>query len=249
MLTRLRVLLVIIGAVAQIVLGGLPFILNWENTIASRSNSSISSVIPSSYAFSIWNILFLGSLIFAIIHALPKYHQDSLFSKVGWLAALAFFGNALWEIYVPLYGFTVISLLIISVMILSPLLVIMDFLKKEQDSRWFFIPLVMLCGWVSVATFVNISVMALFLGFNPFMLTETTQAIIVILSAGLITIFFAYYFNEVFYNICVLWGFVGIYMANAEQSTSIAFLALALGIAGFLIAVIVRSKQFNWPTS
>ena len=166
----LRVLSVIIGAFSQVILGGLPFFLGWEHTIASRSSEAQTLVIPANYAFSIWSFLFLGCLVFAVLHALPKYQSDPLFRKVGWLAAIAFLGNALWEVYVPIYSFDLISLVIILI-IFSALLSAMFILRDAKDNRWVFVPLMLLAGWISVATFVNISVTTNFLSFNPFALS------------------------------------------------------------------------------
>jgi len=245
MLRNLRISLVLLGAIAQVVLGGLPFILKWEHTIASRSSDIQTFTIPASYAFSIWNVLFLGCFVFGIIQALPKYRDDPMTSRVAWLATIALWGNAIWEIYVPLYGFKLPSLMIIAGMILAPLTIILFKLKEADDRRWFFIPLAMLCGWVSVATFVNLSVTALFLAFNPFALSESTQAVIVIVTAGIVTIGYAYYFKNLLYNACVLWGFVGIYVANSQDNVPIAMISLALGILGITVAILRKIEIFK----
>ena len=96
----------------------------------------------------------------------------------------------------------------------------------------------MLCGWISVATFVNLSVTALSTAFNPLMLSEKSQAVIVIVTAGITAIWFAYYFKNLFYNACVLWGFVAIYIANTTVDQLIANVALVMGCLGFLTAVL-----------
>jgi len=238
---------VFMGAIAQVLMGGIPNALGWEHTISSRSYAVQTLVVPAGYAFIIWSVLFLGCLVFAVVQALPKMLTDKSLRKVGWLAGLAFWGNAVWELWVPVYGLELGSLLLILV-ILIPLLSIMFILKDQRDNRWFFIPLMMLAGWVSVATFVNISVTAATLEFNPFGLTSQVEAIIVIVAAGVTTLFFIGTLKSIGYTFSTCWGFVGIYVINSiREENQLAILALGFGIAGALLLIVqlLRGKKLR----
>ena len=243
----LRAFFVITGAIAQVIMGGIPNALGWEHTISSRSYDVQTLVVPAGYAFAIWSILFLGCLIFAVVQAFPKMLVDHNLRTVGWLAGMAFWGNAIWELWVPAYGLDLGSLILI-LWILVPLLSALFILKDRKDNRWFFVPLMMLAGWVSVATFVNISVTAATLDFNPFDLSPQLEAAIVLVAAGVTTLFFIGNLKSIGYTFSTCWGFVGIYAINSiREENQLAILALGFGIAGALLLIVqlLRGKKLR----
>ena len=241
-----RIGLVLFGAIAQIVMGGLPDILGWEHTISSRSYESQTFVVPAGYAFSIWGVIFLGCLVFAIFHALPANRTDPAFRQLGWLAAIAFWGNSIWEIYVPLMGLDFGSLAII-LLILIALISAMFILRERNEKGIAFVPIMLMAGWISVATFANISTTTFLTDFNPFNLSLTSQAIIIILTAGLLTTLFAWSFGSIAYTFAVSWGLAAIYVINAARGEMIiAYLALGFAIAGIIF---LFAKQLNFGTT
>lgn len=237
-----RSIMVLLGAIAQIVFGALPFILGWENTNATRADEVRTLVVPAGYAFSIWSVIFLGCLAFAIYQILPRQRVDALLRQVGWLAALAFWGNAIWELYVPLNSFDIISVLIILVILVASLTLmfrVIDFKEPNFWRRLAYIPLMLLAGWVSVASLVNISVTFNFYGLNPFGLSPQTEAVIVLIAAGITTATLAYFSRSWAYVAATTWGFVAIYVINNNNGEStVAIVALVMGILG-IVAVLV----------
>ncbi|HAS46869.1 MAG TPA: hypothetical protein DCS93_40665 [Microscillaceae bacterium] len=233
-----RIGLVFTGALAQVVMGAIPNIMGWQFNVGMRSREVQTLAVPATYAFAIWSVLFLGCILFAIVQMWPIYQRDKTLRTVGWLAAIAFWGNTFWEWYVPFNSFGLGSLVLIFIIFIA-LISAMFVLQDRKDRRPLFIPLKMLCGWISVATLVNISVTANFLSFNPFALSPHLQALIIIITAGLVTIGVAIYFKSAYYNFPTLWGLVAIYVININrQETQLAYWALVLGIVGFLVALI-----------
>ncbi|OJJ20413.1 hypothetical protein BKI52_18315 [marine bacterium AO1-C] len=232
-----RMGLVFTGAFAQVIMGAIPNIMGWKFNVGMRSREVQTLAVPATYAFAIWSVLFLGCIVFAIVQLLYPYQRDKTLRTVGWLAAIAFWGNTLWEWYVPFNSFGLGSLALIFIIFIA-LISAMFVLQDQKDRRPLFIPLKMLCGWISVATFVNISVTANFLSFNPFGLSPHMQALIIIVTAGIVTLAVAVYFKSAYYNFPTLWGLVAIYVININrQETQLAYWALTLGIVGFLVAL------------
>ncbi|MFT4040464.1 MAG: hypothetical protein QM692_19950 [Thermomicrobiales bacterium] len=54
-------------------------------------------VFPTTWAFSIWGIIFLLCLIYGIYQALPAQRESPIFRAVGWWSAAAFLCNSLWN--------------------------------------------------------------------------------------------------------------------------------------------------------
>jgi len=241
----LRSVLLILGSMAQVILGGISEIMGWEYTIGRRSMEAQTLVVPATYAFAIWGIIFLGCIIFAILHALPSNRSHTSFRIIGWGATIAFWMNGLWEVYVPLYGFDWGSLVII-LMVLIPLISIMFFLRKLDDHRKVFSPILLLAGWVSVATFVNMSVTANSMDFNPFQMNEMTHAMLILTSAGLVSGTLALYGGSFSYSIAVCWGYIAIFYVNYDRGEGfIAWVAMAFGILVMVLMMMNKLRGIN----
>ncbi len=94
--------IVLFFAITQIVASFLPQALGWGSSIVERSLQNETPAVPIGFAFSIWGVIFAGSLAFSIFGLLPKGRSNALWHRVAWLAALLYALNTLWELYVPL---------------------------------------------------------------------------------------------------------------------------------------------------
>ncbi len=159
-----RAAFVLTGAIAQIVLGSLPFILGWSTTIAARSAEAETLLTPASYAFSIWSVLFLGCAIYAVVHAFCL--SSPAMRRSGWFAGAAFWLNAAWESWVPAFGIEAVSLLIILGCWAACLAFILTEAPVREISltgRAVRLPVYALGGWLNAAAAVNVlSVMQLY---------------------------------------------------------------------------------------
>src|SRR5699024_10282923 len=81
---------VVVAAVAQAVAGLL------GSRVGDVADQFTSPVTPAGYAFAIWGLIYLATLVFAVYQALPAQRDDRVLSRAGWPAALAFFANTLW---------------------------------------------------------------------------------------------------------------------------------------------------------
>src|SRR5918997_2547335 len=84
------------GALFQI---GAPVLTNEAVGRISAENGSL--VVPADYAFSIWGLIFLLCLAYAVYQALPANRESPLLRRVGPFSAGAFLFNGLWEILFP----------------------------------------------------------------------------------------------------------------------------------------------------
>lgn len=163
----LRAGLLLSGAIGQTFSGFLPDALGWEVSIASRSAEFNTLLIPSGWAFLIWLPLFFGNIAFAIYHAFPKQLTDPLMRAVGWLAAAAFWANAVRSLYQPLAGPDWISFVMLEA-ILAPLLIAAVIIARAGATglgrKVALAFVVAQAGWISVASPAGFSQMALYEG-------------------------------------------------------------------------------------
>ena len=234
-----RGLFVLTGAIAQIVFGALPFILDWENTVGSRSNEVQTLLTPASYAFSIWSLLFLGCLAYAVIHLFQL--SNPLMRRTAWWAGLAFWFNTAWESWVPFFGIEGVSLGLITVCWLACVVFV---LIESADStvrlwdRLVRLPLYALGGWLNAAAFVNLLIVAELYNW-PWLGEGTTEAAITVFVGALLAASFVIIrTGSVSYAAASAWGVAAIYVTNAEGGDRIVAYAAAIGVGLLVLALL-----------
>lgn len=83
----------VVFATTQILGGDFSQLTGIGTSIGSQSTVSEAPVIPTTYAFSIWGIIFLTAPFYTIYQALPNQRENKLFRQIGFFTAAAFF----WE--------------------------------------------------------------------------------------------------------------------------------------------------------
>jgi hypothetical protein len=117
--------------------------------------------VPAGYAFSIWGVIYLGLIAFAIFRALPKQQDDEWLNKVDSWFILSNIANAMWLVcfhypkFILALGF--MALLLISLINIFEKLQIG---RRKVTAAWKWaveIPFSIYLGWISVATIANVS--------------------------------------------------------------------------------------------
>ncbi|MDN5756112.1 MAG: tryptophan-rich sensory protein, partial [Micrococcaceae bacterium] len=139
---------------------------------------------PGSGAFSIWSIIYLGLLLYAVVQFLPSRRDDVLHNKLrGWAAASGLL-NALWLGVVQL-GWLAVSVVVIFALV-ATLCVILVILRRSPESNLVDRVAVggtfgLYLGWVSVAAVANVSALLASSGFTGFGLPVPVIAGVVLL--------------------------------------------------------------------
>src|SRR3954447_19704814 len=104
---RLRQTLNVVFAVTQVAAGLLPVMGVPVERIGDISDRYPTYAVPAGYTFSIWSLIFLLSILFAIYQALPSERRNPLFRDIGWYTASAFLAATVWLLVFPFRLFVV----------------------------------------------------------------------------------------------------------------------------------------------
>lgn len=204
--------------------------------INNRSTGEISDSFPvrftpAGYVFSIWSLIYLGLLIYAIYQALPSQRANPRQRVIGWLFILSSLANSSW-IFAWHYGLYPLSLLIMLV-ILGSLIAIYArlypaFNVASAAERWTtHIPFRIYLGWITVATIANTTIVLYDLGWRGAPLGADDWAAFLIFVGTLIGFFFALRLRDVAYTLVLVWAFVGIYVKQGDAPVT-AYTALTM---------------------
>ena len=257
---KLRQFVVVVSIVLLIVMN----YLSNAGAFGGQTNGDVSRkyqtlVTPAGYAFSIWGIIFLGLIAFAIYQALPSQRTNPRFRAVGWWVVLNAVCNAIWS---PLFNNERIglALVIILIMLFSLVTIEQRLLAKphvplvdtDQNATlpesatssaqtWLArIPFSIYFGWLTVATILNVAVFLKATDFSLMGLSEPTWAVAILITGLLVgTIVFNRY-RSVAYILVFAWAYVAIAVeqSNYNQVQLVAEIgaisAVVLAVRGLL---------------
>lgn len=209
---------------------------------------------PAGYVFSIWSIIYLGLIAYAIYQALPSQRANPRLRAIGWPFVLSCVANSGW-IFAWHYGLYPLSLLIMLVL-LGALITVYRRLYPAYPTvataeRWTtHIPFRIYLGWITVATIANATIVLYNWGWQGAPLTAETWAALLIYIATIIGFFFALRLRDIAYTLVLVWAFVGIYVAqNDAPLTAYSALAMAGLLAGAAFTTFLLRHSHAEPTT
>lgn len=203
-------------------------------TIGDVSNQYPTLITPAGYAFSIWGIIYLSFIIYAIVQVLPSQQRRQVYNQLTWPLIATSILSITWLISFSL-EYIALSVLIISGMLLTAIIL---FGKAKQavfrnEARfWVAIPFALYIAWLSVATIVNTSVWLKDMGWQGGALGESPWTIGMLGVILVLSIVISYIFRDIVYPLVIAWATVAIYVARQNENESVvATAALVTGIS------------------
>lgn len=243
-----RRLIVLALAILSVVIAYGQMAAGFGQTPAEFSAGGDSTLQVAGYAFSIWGLIYLGLLVYAVRQALPQTGESEPINRLGWPSAVALFGIGLWVIASALdwEAATVVIIfgsllaLVVPLAIHAPML---RALPRGDRDRWMTLwPLSLLAGWLTIAAPVNLITVATANGLLPAALPPTGWAMLAIVVVVGGALFMTRQLRILGYALPVAWGLIGAFVAEQARNPTLAFFALAAAVATTVGAVILTFR-------
>lgn len=193
--------------------------------------------VPAGYAFAIWTPIFIGSILFALVHALPANRADPLFRRIGWASAAGFALCSAWLVAAATLVWPTIPVIVAMLAMLGFAFVTAARAGLARQRNWLVTaPLALYAGWLTAATFANIGSVAPGYGFDRFGLSAESFGIGMIAAASGVGIAVARAgrWHPVYIG-ALLWALIAIVVRNGAPSPD-APVSLAAAIAAAALA-------------
>ncbi|MGD1933068.1 MAG: hypothetical protein ACFB0Z_00955 [Candidatus Phaeomarinobacter sp.] len=179
----------VITAIAQAAAPAMPA-LGIGISVGARAGVASPLEVPAGYAFSIWGVIFLLGLIYAVQQALPSARSSSLYREIGTGAWTLFGLSTAWMFVAQLNGPNAVLAVIIVIMLVVALRILATAWDNRGDAaRTVVMPLFGLyAGWLTLATALNISGVLRDFGLAPFDLPDWQYASVVLLAGTLVAV-------------------------------------------------------------
>lgn len=193
-----RQIVVVVSAVIAIVgsivgsgfAGGTPI----QDAAGGALSATATPIAPAGGAFSIWSVIYVGLVAYAIWQALPSHRTDPRQQRLGYWVAASLVFNAAWILSIQ-FDALFLSLPIIVVLLV---VLIRAFLicVATRPANWREAVVVdgtigLYLGWVCVATAANAAALLRAYGFRGGPIDASTWAIAIVAVAGIIGILLA----------------------------------------------------------
>jgi hypothetical protein len=250
-----RQILVIISILATIVVNGLANALpiNGQNTGAISDRFHVYFV-PAGYVFSIWGVIYIGLIAFAIYQALPAQRENPRLRSTGWWICLGGLANIAWIFlwHYNQFPWTLVAMLVLlGTLIITYLNLGIGKSKVSASEIWMArVPFSIYLGWITVATVANVTDVLDFVKWNRFGIAPEIWMGVVLAAVLVISMLMNFTRRDVAYALVILWALAGISVKQAGIAavvipTWITFglVALTLVIALFMPRKVMTSAS------
>lgn len=249
----LSAVLAVVGAfIGSGAAGGTPI----QDAAGGALAADATLIAPGTGAFSIWSVIYLGLLAYAVWQFLPAQKHAVRHRRLGYIVAASLILNAAWILSVQF------DLLWLSVPVIVVLLVVLAraFVITIQTSPSGAIDAVLTdgtiglyLGWVCVATAANTAAVLVAAGFDGWGIGAEVWATGVLAVAGVVGILLAVFGGgRIAPTLSLGWGlvWVGIARLSAEPlSPSTAIAAFTVAGAVVLVTIVARVRARRSPLS
>ena len=208
-------------------------------TNAVVSGKYPTPVTPAGYAFSIWGLIFLSLLAYAVWQLLPQQRRNSLPDRLARPLVLV---NVLTGLWLVVFAYELLALsALLMVGILVALAVAYGRLRRQTRREpatvpaWVNLPFGLYLGWISVALVVNATV-ALGQLWQSGAATGVQIGVALMGVVAGLALGITGKFRELAYPAAVAWGLVGIWVARNGNPTA-QLLAWAALVAAAVVAL------------
>ena len=222
-------------------------------SIATVTRQYDSLFVPAGYAFSIWGVIYLSFIVYAVVQLLPAQRYKSVYDHldipVMWVNILGF----IWQLVFRFNQVTT-SLLIILVMLIAGIVLFIRAQKAvtlHQYSQWLLVPASIFLGWICVATIANASVWLIAIGWDGASISAGSWTMLLLGIAFLLAVYISLRFKNYLYPAVIAWATFAIWVALQNKTLEVAQVALYTAIAAVVLTVIaiVRNIRLKQPVS
>jgi hypothetical protein len=214
-------------------------------TMGELSAKYYTPLTPAGYAFSIWGLIFLSLAVYAAWQLLPAQRRNPLPDAVAKSLALANLAAAAWVVlfsYEKILASVGVMFIILIALMLTYGTARGMLRTTNVAPRWVSIPFALFLGWITVATFINVTIGLQVLGWQVAPGAAITLTYILLVLIVLLTLVLARVFQERTLPLVIGWALVGIWVAHVSQNPTLAWTMLASAVLVVLVGLVLAQQ-------
>lgn len=238
---------VLVLAVLQIVVAGLGGSGAIGDGIGVVANDNPTPLLAAGWAFSIWAVIYLGFLAYAVFALLPSQRSRAAHRRTGWWLAVSAVLNPLW---ILAFGSRhVLSAEIVLVALLVVLATVFGRLSHEPatgtvERLAFRLPVAIYAGWVSLATVLGTAATGVAEGLPGDGVLAVAAAVTALGATAAIVCWVVSTGTAIVgYAVATVWALVGVVTNDRPLAVGVTALLAAVLIAAVTARRVARSAE------
>ncbi|MBN2394759.1 MAG: tryptophan-rich sensory protein [Anaerolineae bacterium] len=207
--------------------------------------------VPAGYVFSIWGLIYIGLIAFAIFQALPSQRDNPRLRATGWWITLGGVANSTWIFlwHYEQFPLTLIAMLVLlATLIVTYLRLGISRTKVSTAETWAVrVPFSIYLGWITVATAANVTSLLDYLNWGGFGIAPEIWMGIVLVAVLVIATLMAFTRRDVAYALVLLWALAGISVKHAAVTAVVIPTWITFGLVALTLvaAFFVRRPRLE----
>jgi hypothetical protein len=253
---RVNQLLIILAVVITITINALSETLpiNGLGTGQISDNFKVFFV-PAGYVFSIWGVIYLGLIAYAVYQAMNAQRENSRLQGItGWFL-LSSLANCVW-IFLWHYELFVWTLAAMITLLVSLIMIYLKLgigrQKAGKAETWLVrIPFSIYLGWITVATIANVTDVLNFVKWSGWGIAPQSWAVIMLVVAVVVAALMTFTRRDRAYLLVLVWAFTGIAVKfpNVTLVNIAAWCASAAVVLLLLLTLILKTPEKQIPVA
>jgi hypothetical protein len=253
----------ILAVIITILINSLAVVLPLNGKTTQELSDKLPNLfVPAGITFSIWSIIYILWIVFAIYQARDFFKKEEIdmpfLQQISVLFIVSSIANSAW-IFLWHYEYVALSLLMMIILLLSLLALYIRLnigrsIVSMVERLCVQVPFSVYLGWITVATIANVTAVLVSVHWDGFGISELNWTIIIIVVGTLLTILMLTLRKDIAFSLVVLWAFLGIWMkrmtqpnttidANIATTTSIAMALIAIGLLAVIGYQLIRKNK------
>jgi hypothetical protein len=203
--------------------------------------------VPAGYVFSIWGLIYIGLIAYAIFQALPAQRENPRLRATGWWIALGGLANIAWIFlwHYQQFPLTLIAmLLLLATLIVTYLRLGTGRTKVSKAETWAVrVPFSIYLGWITVATVANVTSVLDYLDWNGFGIAPEVWMGIILAAVVVIAALMNFTRRDVAYALVILWALAGIGVKFAAIPAVAIPTWIAFGLVALTLVIAMVMKK------
>lgn len=216
------------------------------HSIAEISNKYNTYFMPAGYAFSIWGIIYLSFIIYAIYQLLPSQRKYTVYDRLAVSFIVSNLLGMVWQILFTNELITLGTIIIAAMLVCSIVLYIKvrRCIAADVCHYWLSVPFSLYMGWLSVANIANAALWLTYMGWNGGGIPELQWAVIMVFIAGGLGLIIGLYFKDWIYPLVIAWACFAISISSQFASRVLASDSLIVALLSILCSAAAGIWQY-----
>jgi hypothetical protein len=246
----------LVAVIATVVVNGLAnaLPLNGQGT-GEISDRFQVFFVPAGYVFSIWGVIYLALIGFAIFQVLPGQSENPRLRRIGALFAASSAANIAW-IFLWHYEHFELTLVAMVTLLLTLIAIYLRLgIGRSQvptaERLLVHLPFSIYLGWITVATVANVTSLLDYLNWGGWGIAPEVWGVIMLVAAGAIASAVSFTRGDIAYMLVIVWAFAGIGVKQADTPlvAGAAWVMTAAMALVLVVGAVVQRRRLSGSVS